>query len=154
MMKKLALIAGLLVSSFLVKAQRGGQDPVHWTYTAKKIADKTYELHITAAIDGGWHIYAQEQPKEAISQPTTITFTKNPLVTLTGKAKEMGDKKTQSIPDVGITQYMYEGKVDFVQVVKLKSAVNTSVAGTIEFQACTEEMCLQPKSVPFKIDVK
>ena len=49
---------------------------------------------------------------------------------------------------------MYKDKVDFVQVVKLKNSVNTSVAGTITFQACTDEMCSAASNHSFTVDVK
>ncbi len=57
-------------------------NPVQWTYTAKKIADKTYEVHLTASIQNNWHLYSQTQPEDAINQPTEILFNKNPLVTI------------------------------------------------------------------------
>ena len=28
-------------------------------YSQRKIADKTYEVHLTATINGNWHMYAQ-----------------------------------------------------------------------------------------------
>ena len=49
---------------------------------AKKIADKTYEVHLTAIIENGWHTFSQTQPKEAIALPTKISFNENPLVQL------------------------------------------------------------------------
>ena len=58
-------------------------NPVKWTYTAKKISDKTYELHLTATIDGNWHMYAQDAGEGP--EPTTIKFTTNPLISLGGR---------------------------------------------------------------------
>ena len=40
-------------------------------------------------MDHGWHIYSQTTP-EGGPVPTTIEFTKNPLVNLQGTAKETG----------------------------------------------------------------
>ena len=57
-MKKIITGMILLMFTGLVNAQIN--NPVKWTYTAKKIADKTYELHMTASIDGNWHLYAQD----------------------------------------------------------------------------------------------
>lgn len=125
------------------------QDPVHWTFRAEKTADKTYEIHLTATIDEGWHIYAQHQPKDAISLPTKIVFTKSPLFTLNGTAKESGKLEKQRVEVLEIEQNMYEHTVDFVQVVKLKAAVKTTASGTITYMACTGEQCLQPKTIPF-----
>ena len=61
-MKKIITGMILLMFTGLVNAQIN--NPVKWTYTAKKIADKTYELHMTASIDGNWHLYAQDAGEE------------------------------------------------------------------------------------------
>ena len=51
---------------------------------------KTYEIHMTATIQTGWHLYSQTQPEDAIAIPTGIKFTSNPLVTAEGPVKEVG----------------------------------------------------------------
>ncbi len=160
-MKYWLTVCYLLLLSLQVKAQI--QDPVHWTYRAEKTGDKTYTLHITATIDKGWHIYAQQQPAAAISVPTQIVFNKNPLVIITGTPKEIGKKEIQDLKEVGIKQYYYAGKVDFVQAIKLKysspkgggreGAVKTNISGSITYQACTDAMCLPQKTVQFNIPV-
>jgi Disulphide bond corrector protein DsbC len=144
------LFTGLLLAiTVIVHAQ----NPVHWKYTAKKIDAKTYELHITATLDEGWHIYAMLQPASAISVPTKIVFTKNPLVLADGKLKELGKIEKQFIKEAGIEQNMLEKTVDYVQVIKLKASVKTSVNGTLTWQACTSEMCLPEKTIPFSITI-
>ena len=56
------------------------QNPVSWTFSAKKIDDKTYEVHMTANIQSGWHLYSQNQPDDAIAIPTGFTINNNPLI--------------------------------------------------------------------------
>ena len=56
-MKKILTAAFLILFAGYANAQIN--NPVIWTYTAKKIADKTYELHMTATIGSNWHLYAQ-----------------------------------------------------------------------------------------------
>jgi thiol:disulfide interchange protein DsbD len=129
-------------------------DPVHWDYALKKLDGKAYEVHIKATIDGGWHIYSQTQPKEAIAVPTKIVFTQNPLLVLTGKPKESGKKETYRDPIAGIVQYQYAGMVEFVQTLTLKAEVKMNISGTITYQACTSEMCLPPKTIPFNIPIQ
>jgi thiol:disulfide interchange protein DsbD len=126
---------------------------VDWKYSANKIADKTYKLHITATIDDGWHIYSQNTPKDGPSLPTSFKFNKNPLVMLTGKVKEIGTLVTKHEEVLDVNLKYYRNKVDFVQVVKLKNNVKTNVTGSIEFMACTDEGCLLPESLPFSIPV-
>lgn len=127
-------------------------NPVQWTWTAKKIADKTYELHMTANINGKWHIYAQEAGEGP--EPTAFSFTNNPLVKLDGKVKEIGKLEKSYDPNFKSTLKFYGEKVDFVQKVKLKSSVATVVKGTVIYMVCDDKKCLPPKEIPFSIKVE
>ena len=147
-MKKITLVASGLFLAFTALAQ----DPVHFTYRAEKVNDKTCTIHITASIEDGWHIYSQNQPKEAISQPTKIVFSKSPLFSV-GKPMETGTKEKYEDKVAGFIQFQYGGTVDFVQTLTLKAPVKTSISGNITYQACTEEMCLPPKTVPFTVAI-
>ena len=88
-MKKVFTASFLLLLTNFLFAQI--QNPVSWTATSKKIADKTYEIHLTATIHEGWHVYSQTTP-EGGPVPTSISFTKNPLLDLNGTAKEIGKR--------------------------------------------------------------
>lgn len=125
---------------------------VSWRFSAKKIANQTYEIHLKAAVDDPWHIYSQNSPKGG-PLPTKITFTKNPLLLLQGKAKEEGDMQMEHSTVFDVDVYSYKDSVDFVQTVKLKSKVKTTVSGTIEFMACTNEQCLAPQTIPFTVKI-
>ena len=74
-MKKIC-ISAIFTVFISVMAVAQNINPIQWTYTAKKIADKTYELQITANIQNTWHLYSQKQPADAINQPTEIIFKK------------------------------------------------------------------------------
>lgn len=126
-------------------------NPVQWTYTAKKIADKTYEVHLTASIMPNWHLYSQTQPDDAINMPTEVLFSKNPLVTLNGPVKEVGKMQLFKDEKLKISANQYSSKVDFVQVVKLKANVKTNVVGSVEYQTCDDKKCLPPKKVDFTV---
>lgn len=134
----------------IVSAQSAKQ--VKWSYTTKKIADKTYEVHITASMNGNWHIYAQNVGVEG-PIPTTFTFSKNPLLTLDGKPKEVG-KMIKKNEDVwgGVVNY-YEKSVNFIQIVKIKGNVKTNIAGKVEFIVCNDNTCLPPSEVDFTVNV-
>jgi hypothetical protein len=148
-MRNLLLIVMVLGLTGLSRAQ---DNPVKWVYSAQKLDEKTYEVHMTASIAEGWHIYAQQQPKDAISLPTKIKFNKNPLVRMEGSPAEIGKKEKYSIEALGITQYQYADKVDFVQRVELKApGAKISLSGSIAFQACTDEMCLPAAEMLFKV---
>ena len=147
------LIAGVLVlcSNFLF-AQI--QNPVTWTATSKKINDKTYEVRLTANIDKGWHIYSQTTP-EGGPIPTSFTFTKNPLLTMNGRVKEVGKLETHKEPLFGnIDVKQFSNKVDFVQKVTLKAPVKTSVNVAVEFMVCNDKQCLPPKTEKISVALK
>ncbi len=150
-MKKLIVFALALVS---LGSQAQIPDPISWSFSSKKLDDKTYELHITATIKNGWHLYSQVQPEDAIAIPTGITFNSNPLLKLDGKIKEVGKMEKYSDKKLGISANQYSKKVDFVQVVKLKSTAKTNISGSVEFQTCDDEKCLPPKTVNFTVALK
>ena len=148
-MKQFLLIGFLLFTGFLSMAQSGKQ--VKWSFAAKKIADKTYEVNISANIKGNWHIYSQDGGEGPVS--TTFTFTKNPLVSLEGKTKENGKMKKVHEEAFGSDVRFYEKSVDFVQVVKLKGNVKTNVVGKVEFMVCNDRECLPPAEIEFKVNI-
>lgn len=129
------------------------KDPVHWSFSSKKINATTYEIHLAASIESGWHTYSQTTP-EGGPIPTSITFTKNPLVTLTGSIKEIGKLEQHNEPLFGVDVKQFSNKVDFVQTIKLKATVKTNVTGSIEFMVCNDKECLPPKTEKFSIDLK
>src|SRR4051812_30046011 len=113
-MKKFTLLFALvLLLSVFAKAQI--TNPVKWSYTALKISEKVYEVHATAMLDNKWHIYAQDAGEGP--EPTTFTFSPNPLLKLDGKVKEVGTLEKSFDPNFNSTLKFYSSKVDFVQKV-------------------------------------
>lgn len=151
-MKKFITAGFLLLFSNLLFAQIV-RNPVSWTATSKKISDKTYEIHLTANISKGWHIYSQNTP-EGGPIPTNITFTLNPLIQLQGKAREVGKLEQKNEPLFGVDVKQFSNKVDFVQLVKLKANVNTSAKVAVEFMVCNDRQCLPPSTRTFSLALK
>ena len=149
-MKKWLFIVVLVLGSCLLNAQ----SPVSWNFNSKKISEKTYEVHLIANIQSGWHLYSQNQPSDAIAIPTSVTINNNPLLKLDGKVKEVGSMEKFKDKNLGISAHQYSNKVDFVQVVKVKSNTKTNVSGSVEFQTCDDKKCLPPKTVNFNISLK
>lgn len=149
-MRSLFIITFLSVA-FSVKAQIN--EPVKWSFSAKKLETGKYELHLTASIANGWHIYSQSTPAGG-PLPTSISFSKHPLITIEGKVLEVGkmEQKHESIFNVDVQQY--SGRVDFVQIVKLNRKVKTVVSGEIESMACDDHQCLPPKTIKFSISLQ
>lgn len=152
-MKRSVVLLLLFFTLSLVRAQNGSLHPIVWQYSVKKIADKTYEVHLTAQLQSGWHAYSQQQPKDAVAQPTEIHFKTNPLVSAIGKIREIGTMEKWKDEASGIMANQYADKVDFVQIVKLKANIKTSVSGSLTYQVCTNEMCLPPKTDNFSISL-
>ena len=111
-----------------------------------------YELHITALIDGNWHMYAQDAGEGP--EPTSFKFTPNPLVKFDGKVKESGKLEKSFDPNFNSTLRFYSKAVDFIQKVKLRSTASTLVKGAVTFMVCNDRKCLPPKEVPFSIKVE
>jgi hypothetical protein len=151
-MKRSIVFSVLFCTFLLVRAQQN-LHPIAWQYTAHKVADKTYEVHLTAQLETGWHAYSQKQPEEAVAQPTAIRFKPNPLIGLMGKIKEVGTMEKWKDESTGIAANQYANQVDFIQVVKVKGSARTSVSGSLTYQVCTNEMCLPPKTDNFVVQL-
>lgn len=147
-MKKIIFILLALFSVQLLSAQ---ENPVTWTFSSKKLSADQYEVQFVATIQPGWHLYSQQQPKDAIAEPTAFSFVKNPFINLEGKVKEVGKMEKYKDDVLDVTAYQYSNKVIFVQKVKLKGKAKTSVTGNLVYQTCDDEKCLPPKTVNFKI---
>jgi hypothetical protein len=142
-------IALLILHPNTVSAQIA--NPVKWSFTSKKINATTYELHMTATLDTGWRIYAQQAGEGPV--PTSFKLSKNPLATPSGKIAEVG--KLMKSFDTGFDNELkyYEKTVDFVQKVTLKGKSVTNVKGTVEFMAGDGKQVLPPKQVDFSIKI-
>jgi thiol:disulfide interchange protein DsbD len=148
-MKKFVLIGLVLASSLTSFSQSTKQ--VKWTFNAKKISEKVYEVTWTADINGNWHMYSQNAGDGP--QPTVFTFTKNPLINLDGKVKEVGKMQTVYEEVFKSDVRFYESTVSFVQLVKVKGTAKTNLAGKVEFMVCNDKTCLPPAAVEFAINI-
>ena len=143
----LPILALFITSSLLAQSDK----EVQWSFTAKKIADNTYEIHMTARVNDDWHIYSQDAGEGPFA--TAVTFSKNPFVNFEGKVKESGKMKKVFEKSFDTEVRYYENMVNFVQVVKLKGKVKTNIAGKIEFMVCNDSRCLPPAAVDFKVNI-
>lgn len=152
---KTRIILGIFLVSFVwmnACAQSGSAKQVVWSYSSKKIADKKYELRLTATINGSFHMYAQQAGIEG-PVATAIVFTPNPLFSLEGKPTEIGKKITKVEEAWGGKVNFYEKTVTFVQVVQAKTKAKSSINGKIDFMVCNDEVCLPPSETTFKIPI-
>ena len=148
-MKKFLLLSLLIASACVSFAQ----NPVSWSFTSKNLGNNVFEVHAIATIQPGWHLYSQNQPEDAIAQPTVFNFNKNPLALLDGKVMEVGKLEKYRDEKLDISANQYSHKVDFIQKVKLKGKVKTNITGKLEYQTCDDQKCLPPKTVNFTISL-
>jgi hypothetical protein len=150
-MRKTVLLLVAITLTMVCFAQV--QNPVKWTFSSRKINESTYEVHLLATLDYGWHIYSQTTPAGG-PVATSIEFVKNPLIITTGSAKEVGKLEQRHEDLFGVDVKQFSKKVDFVQAVKLKGKVKTSVNGTIEFMTCNDHECLPPTKQKFSLPLQ
>ena len=148
-MKKV-LLTLVLSTGIFAMAFAQIENPVTWSYSAKKVADKVYELQMTATLSPGWHLYSQNAG-EALSDPTSFVFANNPLFKLENKVKETGKLISEYDPTMKGVLKFYKDKVTFTQRVKMKSTAPTVAKGTVTYIVCNDRKCLPPKDVDFSI---
>lgn len=141
-------LSTLLIVGF---ASAQALNPVSWNFSSKKIGDNVYEIQMVATIQQGWHLYSQTQPKDAIAEPTSFAFNKNPLLLFDGKVKEVGNLEKFKDKELDISANQYSNKVTFIQRVKLKGKAKTNVTGKLTFQTCNDEKCLPAKIINLSI---
>lgn len=148
-MKKLLLLVLFVPSVLALSAQIN--NPVQWTFTSKKLADKLYEVRLNATIGSGWHLYAQDAGEGP--EPTTIAFSANPLVVREGKVIEEGKLEKSLDPNFNSVLRYFSNQVSFVQKVRIKSSAATTLKGTVNYMVCNDRKCLPPREVPFSVKV-
>jgi len=150
MLKKLGLIVFILLGVYFSLIAQ--EVPVHFKFSAKKIADCEYDLQFNAAIDDSWHMYSLMPAKDG-PNATAFNFTISNDYELVGKTKE--SKPLQAFDKVfDMTVNYFEHNATFTQRVKLKANKKISIKGTYEYQACTEEKCIFPPSENFEFQLE
>jgi len=150
-MKKQIVVGCYLLA--LTSLAAGQSIPGQWNFTAKKISAKEYEIHYSVKVNSPWHIYSQFTP-EGGPIATSFTINKNPLLIINSKPKEVGTIKTKHEEIFGIDVKYFEGSVDFVQRVLVKSTAKTILKGSVEFMLCNDGQCLPPTTQNFSIPIE
>ena len=142
----IACATALSVGSVSVLAQ----NPVVWSASGPSgpVARGTVMVvHLTARIDGGWHVYSLTQPpggpvpariSVAPDQPFTLA---QPIVGPTV------DKRFD--PNFGINVETYDAQATFAVPIRIAPSAprgHTSVALTARFQTCNATLCLPPRT--------
>jgi|694.fasta_scaffold01605_15 thiol:disulfide interchange protein DsbD len=150
-MKKIILSLLIAIISFSGYSQI--QNPVKWKYTVEKNGTENATLVITAKIDKGWHLYSQFVG-DGGPIPTTIKFKSSNEYTLVGKTEESPKPHTVYEELFGMKVPFFEGNATFKQKIKVTSAKDFKVNGTLEFMVCDDKQCLPPEEMEISFDVK
>ncbi len=148
MKQKITICISLLL--LIIQYAFGQNEPGVWTFSAKKISAKEYEVHYSIKVQSPWHVYSQFT-EDGGPLPTQFTLSKNPLLIIKSMPAEIGVLKTkyEEVFDVGVKYF--EGNVDFVQRVEIKSNAKTVLKGNVEYMLCNESQCLPPAKQAFSI---
>jgi thiol:disulfide interchange protein len=142
----LSLFIALFSTGQIVK------DPTTWNFEVKKTSENQYELVTTLQLKEHWHIWSINPGGDGLQIPPTFTFEKNKAYQLKGSISEQGKKITGIMDGVDGEVSYFENKVIYKQ--KVSASENVDIKGSVEYQVCTNEMCLPPtpKSFTFKIN--
>ncbi len=149
-MKRITLVLSLLLFTAL-GAFAQLEDPVSWSYVAKKTSPTEATVYIKASLEDKWHIYSQTT-KPGGPTRTVFTFSPSKDYTLVGKTIE--PKPISKFEKVfNMTVPYFENEVVFQQKVKLKKGT-TVVKGKVEYGVCDDKSCLPPTEIAFSVPVK
>ena len=127
------------------------KDPTTWSYTVKKLSANKYELHFHVALQPTWHVYAMAPGGDGSLIPPSFTFDAAPGVTLSGKVHEVGKPQTEKMEGIDGAVHFYKNSADYVQLVT--AAKIATITGKLEYQVCSDKMCLPPKKKDFSFTV-
>ncbi len=154
----LALTAVLLVP-FRARAQAGGAEGtptpdrlVRATAAAVSIpAGGRAELRVRLEILAGWHVNANP-PALEYNIPTKLTVTAAHGLTAGRVRYPAGNQQKFGFEDTPLL--VYDGATEIrVPLAAAANATSGTLQGTVEFQACNNEVCLPPAGVPFEVAV-
>ncbi|MDD2595933.1 MAG: cytochrome c biogenesis protein CcdA [Bacteroidales bacterium] len=148
-LKNTFLVSILLLCAGITFAQ---SNPVSWSTKVNDLPDNTYQLVFEAAIADGWHLYDMG-PYPGGPNPTIFSFEKNADIELIGKVEYL-TKVTKVFDRMFNMEIGYfEGKAQFGQKVRLKSA-SASLKANVEWMACDNGTCIPPTDEDLVFELK
>ncbi|SDK65331.1 Disulphide bond corrector protein DsbC [Pedobacter sp. ok626] len=144
-MKRIILLIILVQTTVASFAQNN--HPVSWKLSSELIAPLTYQIKLHAVVKAPYHIYPQGAAG-GMGMPTEFLFVQDDNVEFVGEMTEKGEEQKE-----GESLAYYAKGVTFTQTLKLKSERKTTVAFTVKYMACTNQMCLPPIAKDFTLDL-
>lgn len=132
--------------------------PIHWTLTAvthgrlPAHAGARAVARLKATIKPGWHLYALNQaPGGPVA--TKISLAKGQNWSLRGKVEEP-TPITKHDPNFNIATNFYQNTASFTLPLRATGRAGSSVAVKVLFQTCNDELCLPPRTVEVRGEVR
>lgn len=130
------------------------EDPVSWTFIAKKLAEDRYYVKMIGSLSEGWTTYSKDVDPTIGPIPTEFVVRQDEGITPLGTPTETADhlkKAYDKVWDADITKII-GGQVVYQQEVTVADA--EKITGFVYYQTCDDEMCFPPKEVPFELDLR
>jgi thiol:disulfide interchange protein len=156
-MKKVQILAAVLLFAALVYPQIPGETPVQWKGSGPGIPVQpggVFEVKLEASISGDWHLYSATQAPGG-PNPTKFSLTSGEPFKLTGKIRQVPPPTTQFDQNFGIDTEFFSQAAEFNLAVESGSnakAGEYALQLQAVYQVCDDKVCLPPARV--KIPVK
>ena len=149
MIKKSIMITGWIFAPLIAWAQI--LTPVRWDVRLADSESAEKEIHFTATIDNGWHLYDMNLPKGGPIS-TSIVYERRQGVELIGEPKPSVAPVAVHDDIFNMQLRWYAKKVTFTQKISVSDPKRFQLSGEIEFMSCNDETCLPPDRIPFAFD--
>lgn len=117
-------------------------------------AGDSFELILELTIAPNFHINSQK-PEDEVLIPTSVEFKKDPAFEVKEITFPEARKKKFKFSDRPLS--VYEGTIKIKIKIELAEDIcgsSLELEGKVRYQACNDEACLRPASVPFKAVIK
>jgi len=126
--------------------------PVRWAGSVTPgfvaVPEKKTAIDISAEIQDGWHVYALQQPPGGPT-PLRVTLDENDIVAGAGATFGSAPTRKQD-QSFNLETQFYTRSIALHVPVKVKPhppGGNQSVSLSVRFQACSDRVCLPPRTV-------
>ncbi len=126
-------------------------NPVKWSVEQKSLGNNKVEIIATATIDAGWHLYGTQIP-EGGPIATTFKLNTNQSFSEDGKVLEVTPSTKKHDTTFGMELSYFSNSAVLKKVITIKSTTD-SIAGEIEYMACTDEACTPPEVFKFNLKI-
>jgi hypothetical protein len=137
---------------FMLMCSAWSQQPVQWSFRAEKVKANEFKLFASARIQEGYHLFALQQPDDAIAMPTKIVINSSSEIDLAGPFRAEGQMEKVRDSVLEIEAWQFSRKVDFINSVILKNnRYKVTITGYVEYQVCSDDQCYPPTRLNFSL---